>query len=557
MKFKDMPYERVDFEQVEQEMRALMEAFDSAKDGEEQFAVHQKYYALTDRVGTQMTIAHIRYDADTTDEFYSAEHDYYNEKSPIYHNLALEYEKKLYASPYRDKLVEKIGPVAFKNMEIAQKAMDERLIPLMQEENNLTTEYSKLIAGAKIPFDGQELNLSLLRPYTVHQDRSVRAAAWKAQSEFFAANAQTLDEIYDKLVKNRTAQARALGYDNYLELGYYRMCRNCYGREEVEAFRKQVKEDFVPFAEKLHDRRRQRLGLEKLSCIDTAVYFKEGNPAPLGTPQEILEAGRKMYGELSPETRDFYDFMMENELFDVLGRKTKRAGGYMTYMPVYQAPFVFANFNGTSGDVDVITHECGHAFQGWLSGEDPIREHSDITMETAEIHSMSMEFFAQKWMPLFFGERARDYIEMHLEDAAAFIPYGCMVDEFQHIAYGNPDMTPAERHAAWLELERQYRPHQDYGDDPFFGKGGFWQRQQHIYTSPLYYIDYSLAQSCALQYKVKMDADFEGAWASYLKLCRLSASDFFTNMVKEVGLDSPFEAGCMKNIVEKLEKYVK
>nr|WP_300767783.1 M3 family oligoendopeptidase [uncultured Acetatifactor sp.] len=557
MKFKDMPYERVDFEQVEQEMRTLMEAFDSAKDGEEQFAVHQKYYALTDRVGTQMTIAHIRYDADTTDEFYSAEHDYYNEKSPIYHNLALEYEKKLYASPYRDKLVEKIGPVAFKNMEIAQKAMDERLIPLMQEENNLTTEYSKLIAGAKIPFDGQELNLSLLRPYTVHQDRSVRAAAWKAQSEFFAANAQTLDEIYDKLVKNRTAQARALGYDNYLELGYYRMCRNCYGREEVEAFRKQVKEDFVPFAEKLHDRRRQRLGLEKLSCIDTAVYFKEGNPAPLGTPQEILEAGRKMYGELSPETRDFYDFMMENELFDVLGRKTKRAGGYMTYMPVYQAPFVFANFNGTSGDVDVITHECGHAFQGWLSGKDPIREHSDITMETAEIHSMSMEFFAQKWMPLFFGERARDYIEMHLEDAAAFIPYGCMVDEFQHIAYGNPDMTPAERHAAWLELERQYRPHQDYGDDPFFGKGGFWQRQQHIYTSPLYYIDYSLAQSCALQYKVKMDADFEGAWASYLKLCRLSASDFFTNMVKEVGLDSPFEAGCMKNIVEKLEKYVK
>nr|WP_300833031.1 M3 family oligoendopeptidase [uncultured Acetatifactor sp.] len=557
MKFKDMPYERVDFEQVEQEMRALMEAFDSAKDGEEQFAVHQKYYALTDRVGTQMTIAHIRYDADTTDEFYSAEHDYYNEKSPIYHNLALEYEKKLYASPYRDKLVEKIGPVAFKNMEIAQKAMDERLIPLMQEENNLTTEYSKLIAGAKIPFDGQELNLSLLRPYTVHQDRSVRAAAWKAQSEFFAANAQTLDEIYDKLVKNRTAQARALGYDNYLELGYYRMCRNCYGREEVEAFRRQVKEDFVPFAEKLHDRRRQRLGLEKLSCIDTAVYFKEGNPAPLGTPQEILEAGRKMYGELSPETRDFYDFMMENELFDVLGRKTKRAGGYMTYMPVYQAPFVFANFNGTSGDVDVITHECGHAFQGWLSGKDSIREHSDITMETAEIHSMSMEFFAQKWMPLFFGERARDYIEMHLEDAAAFIPYGCMVDEFQHIAYGNPDMTPAERHAAWLELERQYRPHQDYGDDPFFGKGGFWQRQQHIYTSPLYYIDYSLAQSCALQYKVKMDADFEGAWASYLKLCRLSASDFFTNMVKEVGLDSPFEAGCMKNIVEKLEKYVK
>ena len=484
-----MPYERVDFDQVEKEMRALMEEFDSAGSGEEQFAVHQKYYELTDRVGTQMTIAHIRYDVDTTDEFYEKEHEYYNQKRPIYHNLTLEYEKKLYASPYRAYLEEKIGPVAFKNLEIAQKAMDEKLIPLMQEANALTTEYNKLIAGAKIPFDGQVFNLSLMRPYLINSDRNVRKAAWKAQSDFFMANMEKLDELYDKLVKNRTAQAKEMGYENFVELGYYKMMRNCYGKEEVEAFRQQVKEYLVPFAEKLHDRRRKRLGLEKLSYIDNAVYFNNGNPAPFGSPEEILAAGRKMYSELSPETKEFYDFMMENELFDVLGRKTKRAGGYMTYMPVYNSPFVFANFNGTSGDVDVITHECGHAFQGYLSGKDPIREHSDITMETAEIHSMSMEFFTQKWMPLFFGDRAQDYIEMHLEDSVAFIPYGCMVDEFQHIVYENPDMTPKERRAAWLELEKVYRPHQDYEEDPYFGKGGFWQRQQHIYNSPFYYID--------------------------------------------------------------------
>ena len=557
MKFKDMPYQRVDFEQVEKEMQGLMEAFDRAQSGEEQFAVHQKYYELTDQVGTQMTIAHIRFDVDTTDEFYSKEQDYYNEKRPILHNLMLAYENKLYESPYRAYLEEKIGAVAFKNMELARKSMDEKLIPLMQEENVLKTEYNKLIAGAKIAFEGKELNLSLLRPYLVHSDRNVRAAAYRKQSEFFAENAEKLDEIFDRLVKNRTAQAREMGYENYLELGYYRMRRNCYGREEVESFRSQIKEFFVPFAEKLHDRRRQRLGLDKLSYIDAAVYFKEGNPAPFGSPEEILAAGRKMYHELSPETGEFYDFMMENELFDVLGRKTKRAGGYMTYMPVYNSPFVFANFNGTSGDVDVITHECGHAFQGYLSGRDPIREHADITMETAEIHSMSMEFFTQDWMELFFGRRAKDYIEMHLEDSAAFIPYGCMVDEFQHIVYENPEMTPNERHRAWLELEKVYRPHQDYGDDIFFAKGAFWQKQQHIYNSPFYYIDYSLAQTCALQYKVKMDADFKAAWESYLKLCRLSASDFYTNMVREVGLTSPFEPGCVKNIVEKLEKYVK
>ncbi len=557
MKFKEMPYERIDFDEVQRELKELMEAFDAAKSGEEQFAIHQKYYKLTGRVDSMYTIANIRFDVDTSDAFYEKEHEYYDEKMPEYSNVLLAYQKKLYESPFRDYLEKKIGPVAFKNMEIAQKAMDEKLIPLMQEENALTMEYDKLIAGAKINFDGKELNLSLMRPYLINQDRNVRAAAWKEYSAFFEANADKLDEIYDKLVKNRTAQAKMMGYDNYLELGYYRMGRNCYGRKEVEAYREQVKKDFVPFAEELHERRRKRLGLDKLSYIDNAVYFKDGNPAPFGTPEEILAAGQKMYGELSPETKEFMDFMMENELFDVIGRKTKKAGGYMTYIPDYQSPFVFANFNGTSGDVDVITHECGHAFQGYLSGKDPIREHADIGMETAEIHSMSMEFFTQDWMEKFFGDQAKKYIDMHLEDSATFIPYGCMVDEFQHIVYENPDMTPAERHAAWLKLEHEYRPHMDYGDNKFFGKGGFWQKQTHIYDVPLYYIDYCLAQTCALQYKVKMDEDFKGAWESYLKLCKLSASDFYTNMIKEVGLDCPFEPGCMKNIVEKLEKYVK
>ena len=554
MKFQDMPYKRVDFDKVKEEFGALMESFDKAKSGEEQFAVHQEYYELINRVSTQMTIAKIRFDIDTSDEFYNKEHEYYDEMEPVLNNLIVAYQKKVYDSPYRAYLEEKIGPVAFKNMELAQKSMDEKIIPLMQEENTLVMEYNKVIAGAKIAFDGKELNLSLLRPYLVHNDRSIRQEAWNKMDAFFCENEEKLDEIYDKLVKNRTEQARKLGYENYLELGYYRMNRNCYGKEEVENFRRQVKEVLVPYSQELHERRRKRLGLEKLSAVDESVYFKEGNPAPMGTPEEIMAAGQKMYSELSPETKEFFDFMMENQLFDVLGRKTKRAGGYMTYLPDYHAPFIFANFNGTSGDVDVITHECGHAFQGYLSGMDPIREHSDITMETAEIHSMSMEFFTEKWMELFFGDRAQDYRDMHLEAAVAFIPYGSMVDEFQHIVYENPRLSPVQRKEAWQKLEREYKPHLDYGDMKFFNKGGFWQKQLHIYNYPLYYIDYCLAQTCALQFKGKMDADFDSAWAAYLKLCKLSASDFYVNMIKEVGLDCPFEDGCVENVVKGLKE---
>ncbi|MCR4903986.1 MAG: M3 family oligoendopeptidase [Butyrivibrio sp.] len=552
MKFNEMPYTRVDMDKVAEEFKQLEEALDNAKSGEEQFEVHKKFYELTNHASTNMTIAEIRHDIDMTDEFYSKESDYYDEKMPVFSNLLISYQKKLYNSPYRAYLEEKIGPVAFKNIELGMKSVDEKIVPLMQEENQLTSQYNKLLATAKIDFNGEELNLSLMNPYLHNSDRNVRIEAYKKYTEFFEKNKEELDDIYDKLVKNRTAQANKLGYDNYLPLGYARMNRNCYDRNDVASFRAQVKKDFVPLAEKLHDRRRQRLGLSKLHFEDEGVYFTNGNPAPVGTPQQILEAGRKMYNELSPETGEFMNFMCDNDLFDVLGRKTKKTGGYMTYLPDYKSPFIFANFNGTSGDADVITHECGHAFQGFIAAQDPIQEHSDITMETAETHSMSMEFFTEPWMNLFFGDRAKDYVDMHLEDSAAFIPYGTMVDEFQDIVYANPGLSPKQRNEAWRDLERQYKPHLDYSGNEYFEQGGFWQKQHHIYDRPLYYIDYAIAQTNALQYKVWMDKDYKGAWESYLKLCRLSASDFFTGLLPQVGLNSPFEDGCLKNVATKL-----
>ena len=558
MKFSEMPYTRVDFPAVIAQAQEIIQRASSAKSGEEQFEIHQEFNKLMDHVRTLYTIAHIRRDGDVTNEFYDGEKSYYDEKLPELNAVTNEYKKVLFATPYRQYMEEKIGPVAFKSMELEMKSFDDSLIPLMQEENALASRYSKLIASAKIMWEGEELNLSLMRKYMRSSDRDTRKKAWDAFSEFFEKNQPEIDEIYDLMVKNRTKQAQMLGFENYIDMGYCRMNRNSYTKEDIQKLRDQIKTVFVPLAAKMHKNRQARLGVEALRYYDMGVYFPQGDPAPTGTPEEILESGRKMYSEMSDETRDFFNMMMENELFDVFGRKNKATGGYMTELPDYGVPFIFANFNGTSGDVDVITHECGHAFQNYVSCKDPITDHSRyLTMETAEIHSMSMEFFTEKWMNLFFGDRAQDYVEMHLEDAAAFIPYGCMVDEFQHIVYEHPELTPAERKQAWSRLEREYKPHLDYEGDPFFGQGGFWQKQLHIYDYPLYYIDYCLAQTCALQYKVKMDADFTEAWKSYLKLCRLSASDFYTNMIKEVGLDSPFEPGCVKNIVEKLEKYVK
>jgi M3 family oligoendopeptidase len=552
-KSSELPYERITIESFEKETSEIIKEFNAAANGEEQFLVHKKYYTVMGKVSTAMILAGMRHDGNVSDTFYEEEQKYYDEISPKIDSFKVKYQKLLFNSNYRTYFEKRIGQVPFKDIEIQLKAFDDVLIPLKQEENTLTSRYNKLIAQTKVEFRGETLNLSLLGKYLKSKDRATRMEASKVRSEKLLTFADELDEIFDKLVANRNKQAKSMKYDNYVELGYYNMKRNSYDKNDVAKFRNQVKKFLVPAASKMHEERRKRLGLEKLDFVDEGVYFLEGNPIPLGTADDIFAAGKNMYSELSSETKEFFNFMLKHELFDVLGRPNKATGGYMEMLMLYKAPIIFANFNGTSGDVDVMTHECGHAFQGYLTRNDEIAEHNNITNETAEVHSMSMEFFTGKWMELFFGSRGEDYRKMHLEDAIAFIPYGCMIDEFQEKIYTKPKLTPCERRMVWKQLEKEYKPHLAFEGDEFYSDGRTWQLQKHVYNWPFYYIDYCLAQTCALQFKICMDEDYKDAWQKYIAFCLESAKDYFPNMLHNVGIKSPFEDGFMKELVEKIK----
>ena len=553
-KLSELPYERIIIEDFEKEAENIINRFNEAKSGEEQFEVHKEYYALVKKAMTTMILAGLRFNGDMSSKFYEEEQNYYDEVSPRIESFKAKYQKVLFNSKYRSYFEEKLGTVAFKNIELKLKAFDDSLIPLMQEENVLVSDYEKLIGQTTVEFRGETLNLSLLQKYLQSNDRNVRIEASKVKNEKLLTIADKLDEIFDKLVKNRNKQAETMNYENYVELGYYMRNRNSYNKEDVANFRNQVKKYLVPFASKIHEERRERLSLDKLDFVDEGIYFLDGNPTPIGTPTEIFEAAKKMYNELSPETDDFFNFMLDHELFDVLGRKNKAAGGYMEMLLDYKAPIIFANFNGTSGDIDVMTHECGHAFQGYITRDYEILEHNDITMETAEVHSMSMEFFTSKWMELFFGDRVDDFKKLQFEDSVAFIPYGCMVDEFQEIIYSNPELNPKERREVWQKLEKEYKPHLKFEYDKFFGDGRRWQTQGHIYSDPFYYIDYCLAQICAIQFKVKMDENYQEAWDKYIEFCSESAKGYFADMLKKVGLRSPFEDGFIEELINKLDK---
>jgi len=557
MKFSQMPYERPGIEKVAAEGAMLAAAVKSAKNATEVMEQYEKFKKLYENQDTLLTLVFIRHSLDTRDEFYDRENDFFDEVSPLLAKVAIDFYREMVNSPYRSELVCKLGELWFTDAELKLKGFDDRIIEEMQQENALCSKYDKLLASARLDFDGKKLNLSQLRAYQLSADRAVRKAAFAKRTEFFTDNEAELDEIFDELVKLRHAMARKLGYESFVELGYIRMKRNCYDAAMVERFRNQVKRVLVPFVAGLHEQRRNMLGVDALKFYDEDIFYADGNPTPKGSPKEMFGAGKKMYDELSAETKEFFEYMLENELFDVLAKEGKSGGGYCATIADYGSPFIFANFNGTSEDVDVMTHECGHALCSYCARDIEIMEYREYTYDIAEIHSMAMEFFTADWMRLFFKEDTEKFLYMQLASALAFIPYGCMVDEFQHIVYENPDMSPAERKVAWMKLEAEYKPHLDYDGDPFFGKGGMWQRQTHIYESPFYYIDYCLAQTCAVQYRLWMESNRTAAWSSYIDLLKKAGTRTLTDVVTEAGLKSPFESGCMETIVSGADMLLK
>lgn len=556
MKFTEYNYERPDVQAFELKFKELLTAFNSANSYEEQDVVMTKINKLRSEFDSMQTIVSIRHSINTTDEFYKEENDFFDEVGPVVQEFINDYYQALVQSKFRAELQNKWGVQLFQLAELALKSFSPEIIEDLQMENKLTTEYKQLIASAKIPFDGEELTLSQILPFTQSIDRDTRKRAEEAKTGFMAENEEQFDRIYDDLVKVRTLMAKKLGYKNFVELGYARMSRTDYNAEMVANFRDQVAKYIVPVTTKLKERQRGRIDVDQLYYYDENISFKSGNAIPKGDPDWIVKNGEKMYAELSPETNEFFTFMQENELMDLVSKKGKESGGYCTYISEHGAPYIFSNFNGTSGDIDVLTHEAGHAFQVYESRSFQVPEYSFPTYEACEIHSMSMEFFTWPWMDLFFKEDADKYRFDHLASSLIFIPYGVTVDEFQHFVYENPDATPAERKKAWREIECKYLPHRDYADNEYLEQGAFWHKQGHIFSTPFYYIDYTLAQICAFQFWKKMHEDREAAWADYLNLCRQGGSKSFTELVKVAGLILPFEDGCVTSVIGSIESWL-
>jgi len=561
MKFSEMPYTRVNINEINEKFNSYTQQLKKATNYQQAKEIFLNVDKLKRSVQTNGILCMVRHSINTNDEFYNNEQDFWDNESPKLEEASQEFVKALLECPFRKQFEEEFGSVYFINAEIALKTFKPEIIEDLQKENALTNEYNKLIASAQIEFDGNTYTISQLAPFKNSLDDDTRYRAFMAHGEWMKKNQPQLDRIYDDLVKVRDTMAKKLGYENYVELGYYRMGRNCYDEKMVDKFREAVRNYVVPIADEIYHKQAERLGVKYPLLHPNAVLeFRSGNPKPQGSSKDILQAGKEFYDWLSKETSAFFNMMLENELLDVESTKGKQAGGYCTDLGDFKVPFIFANFNGTQHDVEVVTHEAGHAFAAYMNMDRIPYETIWPSMEACEVHSMSMEFFGEKFADKFFGKDAEKFLYSHLSGALTFIPYGTLVDHFQHVVYKHPEYTPEQRHQAWKQLQNTYQPWLLLDDSiPFFAEGHYWQGQQHIYNSPFYYIDYCLAQTVSLEFWRLLQEDKDNAWNHYMAYTKLGGTKTFTDLLKSANLSSPFEGNCLKDICSKakesLEKF--
>lgn len=554
MKVKDIPYVRISLSELQQELEAIAAGIRTAADADSILSLRERMLRLLARYQSASTLCKIRHNANTADPFYLREHEYYDEIDPEVQNLFAACRGALLRSPFRDELEIRLSPLYFRWMEVQAKTISPLILDDMIEENRLCSEYSLLMSGLEIVFRGKRYTVSELYHFLDHDNRAVRREAYIAYGTHLNTIASQLDDIFDRLVKVRHRMAQKIGYENFVPLGYARVDRISYGKDEVGIFRRNVLDSIVPVVSRLRREAAGEIGVNSIMVYDNGILLSGGDPKPLGGENDILRTAREMYHEMSAETGRFIDMMLGNEAFDLDVRKNKWSGGCCAYIPSCKQPFIFANFNGTADDVEVMTHEAGHALNACLIADNRFAlEIGSGGAETAETQATAMEFFAWRYTEKFFGKDAARYQFTHALDIFSRIPFAAAADAFQQAVYEDPEMSPQQRNALWAQMEAEYRPYLSNDGIPFFEDGRRWQLQMHIYELPFYFIDYALAQTAALWFLMESQKNYQDAFDRYLTLMKHGGEVYFEDLLKEARIPSPFREGSLQAIAAELE----
>ena len=506
---------------------------------------------------TSESLSRIRHDQDTSDPFYADELTFFEEADPVVWELTSAVYSSLLHSEIAPLLMERFGKMIFMKAKTYKETISTEVVEELSQEAALQNRYDQILSEAKIDFEGHIYNLSMMQPFLESTNRDERKSASKAVSDYFAGELNTFDEIFDAMVRIRTSIAKKLSYSTFVELGYKRMERYDYTPEMVEELRQNILRYIVPITIEIRRLQKKRLQVDELFYYDLPCLFPKGNPRPAIEMKDYQRCTGELFRALFEKDPSFFDVLGEHGFTDLLTREKKSAGGYCSTLHDYGIPFIFMNANGTFDDISTLVHESGHAYAA-IRGVDssPFIECQSPTLETCEIHSTALEYLSYPYLEVFFKGNASAFREMHMTDALLFLPYACMVDEFQHRVYRESDMSFSQRHSVWKALEDKYQPFLNYDGDNFYEAGAAWVKKSHIFTSPFYYIDYCIAQIVALQLWDISRKNPQEALIKYDRICSEGGSKPFLEIIATADLQSPFSADVVKRIAYITSEYL-
>ncbi|MEZ6183880.1 MAG: M3 family oligoendopeptidase [Planctomycetota bacterium] len=376
-------------------------------------------------------------------------------------------------------------------------------------------------------------------------------AAFEAYYGWFVDNRELLADVYHRQVQVRDRMGKTLGHPTFVPLGYAGMGRTDYGPEEAARFRAAVQAHASPLFRALCEEQAQALGTPTLRPWDREYHPGRTLPVDVAEPvEEQLDKAGRVFERLSPKLAAHFSRMREQGLIDLENRKAKRAGAYCTSFPDENKVAIFCNSVGSEGDVGTLTHEMGHAFQGWESQWIDAVDLRWPTSDACEVHSMGMEYLSLPYLDEFFTpEQQARFTHSRWKRGVELLCYVSVVDAFQHWVYEHPQATPDERDQTWVRLQDTFLPGIDWSGEAERYRASRWYAQLHIFRYPFYYIDYAIAETGAMQLGMLDTQDHEGCLATYLELCRLGGTGSVLQLFQGAGLRSPFDPDGMRDLM--------
>jgi oligoendopeptidase F len=435
-------------------------------------------------------------------------------------------------------------------------------LPLLSQERKLASEYNKIIGSQTVLWEGEELTLQQMRRALQSPDRAQRERAWRLIAERQLADRDRINDLWVRFMDLRGALAKNTGCPDYLAYRWRQMLRLDYTPQESLQFQQAIQQVVVPAATRMYERRRRELGVEHLRPwdLDQELYPLELPPLPgYGSLDDLPLKAEAIFRRVDPQLGEYFHALRAEGLLDLDNRKGKAPGAYCTSYPVLKRPFIFMNGVGLASDVRTILHESGHAFHNFERLRLSYHQQRIPGLEFAEVASMAMELLASPYLDaqpdgFYPPEAARRFRIAHLEHILAFWPYMAVVDAFQHWVYTHHELAsdPANCDAQWLELWRRYLPGVDWSGLDEAAMTG-WQRKQHIFRYPLYYIEYGVAQLGAVQVWRNALKDSRQALAQYRRALSLGGTATLPELYRAAGARFAFDAETLSEAVALIE----